>query len=71
MLLRSKVAVVYGGGGVVGGAAARAFAKAGARVFLAGRSPEKLEAVARDVVAAGGMAETALVDALDEDDAGA
>lgn len=67
MILRSKVAVVYGGGGVVGGAAARAFARAGARVFLAGRSPEKLEGVARDIVAAGGLAETALVDALDED----
>lgn len=67
MILRSKVAVVYGGGGVIGGAAARAFAKAGARVFLAGRSPEKLDAVASDIVAAGGKAETALVDALDED----
>jgi NAD(P)-dependent dehydrogenase (short-subunit alcohol dehydrogenase family) len=67
MILRSKVAVVYGGGGVIGGAAARAFARAGARVFLAGRSAEKLDAVARDIVAAGGTAETALVDALDED----
>jgi 3-oxoacyl-[acyl-carrier protein] reductase len=66
MLLEEKVAIVYGGGGLIGGAAARAFAREGARVFLAGRTPEKLDAVARGISAAGGMVETARVDALDE-----
>jgi NAD(P)-dependent dehydrogenase (short-subunit alcohol dehydrogenase family) len=65
MVLEHKNAVIYGGGGVVGGAVARAFAAEGARVFLAGRTPAKLEAVAADIAAAGGAAETAQVDALD------
>ena len=47
-------------------AAARAFAREGARVFLAGRTAETLEAVAGEIRAAGGAAETAVVDALDE-----
>jgi len=66
MLLEGKNAVVYGGGGAVGGAVARAFAREGARVFLAGRTLAKLEAVAGEIRAAGGTAETARVDALDE-----
>jgi NAD(P)-dependent dehydrogenase (short-subunit alcohol dehydrogenase family) len=66
MLLENKTAVLYGGGGSIGGAMARAFAAEGARVFLAGRTPEKLDAVAADIRAAGGLAETAVVDALDE-----
>jgi NAD(P)-dependent dehydrogenase (short-subunit alcohol dehydrogenase family) len=66
MLLEHKVAVVYGGGGAIGGAVARAFAREGARVFLAGRSAEPLDRVASEIRAAGGAAETAIVDALDE-----
>ncbi|NGO12099.1 SDR family oxidoreductase [Streptomyces sp. HC44] len=66
MLLEEKVAVVYGAGGSIGGAAARAFAREGARVFLAGRTAAPLEAVAGDIRGAGGSAETAVVDALDE-----
>jgi 3-oxoacyl-[acyl-carrier protein] reductase len=65
MLLEGKNAVVYGAGGKVGGAVARAFAREGATVFLAGRTREPLEAVARDITAAGGSAEVAEVDALD------
>ena len=34
MLLENKVAVIYGAGGPIGGAVARAFAREGARVFL-------------------------------------
>jgi 3-oxoacyl-[acyl-carrier protein] reductase len=64
-LLEGKNAVVYGSGSI-GGAVARAFAREGAKVFLAGRNPATLEAVAADVRAAGGVAETAQVDALDE-----
>jgi NAD(P)-dependent dehydrogenase (short-subunit alcohol dehydrogenase family) len=66
MLLEGRTAVVYGGAGRVGGAVARAFAREGARVFLAGRTRARLEAVAGDIRAAGGSAETAEVDALDE-----
>jgi uncharacterized protein YndB with AHSA1/START domain len=36
VLLKNKNAVIYGGGGAIGGAVARAFAREGARVFLAG-----------------------------------
>jgi 3-oxoacyl-[acyl-carrier protein] reductase len=66
MLLQHKNVVIYGGGGAIGGAVARAFAREGARVFLAGRTLAKLDHVAQDISAAGGMAETAEVDALDE-----
>jgi 3-oxoacyl-[acyl-carrier protein] reductase len=66
MLLESRNAVIYGGGGSIGGAVARAFAREGARVFLAGRTPETVEAVAEEIRAAGGTAEAAQVDALDE-----
>ncbi|HWA19688.1 MAG TPA: SDR family oxidoreductase, partial [Devosia sp.] len=58
-------AVVYGGGGAVGGAVAKAFAREGARVFLAGRTAAPLEAVAHEIAAAGGTAELDLVDATD------
>jgi 3-oxoacyl-[acyl-carrier protein] reductase len=67
VLLESKTAVIYGGGGSIGGAVARAFAREGARVFLAGRTEAKLAQVANDIRQAGGEAETAVVDALDED----
>lgn len=33
-LLKHKAAVIHGAGGAIGGAAARAFAREGARVFL-------------------------------------
>lgn len=65
MLLEGKSAVIYGGGGAIGGAVARTFAREGARVFLAGRTQEKLDAVATDIRAAGGQADTAVLDALD------
>jgi NAD(P)-dependent dehydrogenase (short-subunit alcohol dehydrogenase family) len=66
MLLDGRNAVIYGGGGAIGGAVARAFAREGARVHLAGRTLAPLERVAEQVRAAGGVAETAVVDALDE-----
>ena len=65
MLLQNKVAVIYGGGGAVGGAVARVFAREGAKVFLVGRTQKKLDSVAADIAAAGGKAETAQVDAFD------
>src|SRR5258708_15055939 len=66
MMLKDKVAVIYGAGGAIGGAVARAFAREGANPFLTGRRREPVEAVAKDIVSAGGSAEAAEVDALDE-----
>ena len=66
MMLKDKVAVIYGAGGGIGGAVARAFAREGANVFLTGRHFAPVEAVAKEVVSAGGSAEAAEVDALDE-----
>jgi NAD(P)-dependent dehydrogenase (short-subunit alcohol dehydrogenase family) len=65
-ILENKCAVVFGAGGSIGAAVAREFAAEGARVFLAGRTKETLEAVAKQIAAAGGKAETAVVDALDD-----
>ena len=65
MLLEGRTAIVYGGSGAVGGAVAKVFAREGARVFLAARRVEPLEAVARDIRAAGGAAEIAPVDTGD------
>ncbi|GGN54922.1 short-chain dehydrogenase [Streptomyces albiflavescens] len=66
MLLTDKTAIIYGAGGSIGGAVARTFAREGARVHLVGRTTQTLDAVAKDIAAAGGNAETAVVDALDE-----
>jgi 3-oxoacyl-[acyl-carrier protein] reductase len=66
MLLEDKNAVIYGRGGSIGGAVARAFAREGAKVHLAGRTFESLEEVAKEIRSAGGVAETAQVDALDD-----
>lgn len=66
MMLQNKVAVIYGAGGAMGGAVARAFALEGAKLFLTGRLRAPIEAVARDIVSAGASAEAAEVDALDE-----
>ena len=66
MMLDDRNAIIYGGGGSVGGAIARAFARAGAHVFLAGRTAATLDAVAGDIRAHGGRADTGVLDALDE-----
>lgn len=62
MMLKDKVVVVYGAGGAIGGAVARAFASEGASLFLTGRRLAPVELVAKDI----GPAEAAEVDALDE-----
>jgi NAD(P)-dependent dehydrogenase (short-subunit alcohol dehydrogenase family) len=67
VLLERKNAVIYGGGGSIGGAVARAFAREGAHVFLAGRTETTLAQVADDIDAAGGKADVGVVDALDAD----
>ncbi len=66
MLLENKNAIIYGAGGGIGSGVARAFAREGARVFLTGRTRSTLEALAAGITAAGGAAEVAVVDALDE-----
>src|SRR5262245_2188605 len=66
MLLRNKVAVIYGAGGAIGGAVARAFEREGARLVLTGRHRAPVETVVRDVLSREGTAEAAEVDALDE-----
>ena len=66
MMLKDKVAVIYGAGGAIGSAVARAFASEGANLFLTGRKLAPVEAVAKEVVSAGRSAEAAEVDALNE-----
>jgi NAD(P)-dependent dehydrogenase (short-subunit alcohol dehydrogenase family) len=66
MLIENKSAVIYGAGGAVGSAVARAFAREGASVFLTGRNLARVEALAGQITGAGGRAEAAVVDALDE-----
>jgi NAD(P)-dependent dehydrogenase (short-subunit alcohol dehydrogenase family) len=66
MRLQNKNAVIYGAGGAIGGAVARAFAREGANVFLTGRRRGPVDAVAEDILATGGCAKVAEVDALDE-----
>lgn len=65
MFLQNKKAVIYGAGGSIGGAVARAFAQEGAQVFLVGRTLDSLQKVAGEITDAGGVAEAAVVDALD------
>jgi NAD(P)-dependent dehydrogenase (short-subunit alcohol dehydrogenase family) len=65
-ILQDRSAVVFGAGGSIGAAAAKAFAAEGARVFLAGRTKSGLEAVAKQIAASGGAAQTGVVDALDD-----
>jgi len=66
MILKNKIAVIYGAGGAVGGAVARAFAREGARLFLTGRHKPPVEAVAGEIIDSAGFAQVSEVDALDE-----
>jgi 3-oxoacyl-[acyl-carrier protein] reductase len=66
MLLQSKNAIIYGAGGSLGSAVARTLAQAGAKVFLTGRTADRLQNVANEIIAAGGKAEISTVDALNE-----
>lgn len=69
MLLKDKVAVVYGAG-PIGGAVAKAFGAEGARVFVGDRTAAKAEALATEIEAAGGAARGVEVDATDEGSVG-
>ena len=59
--------MIYGAAGAIGGAVARSFAHEGADLVLAGRTRARVESVADEISAAGGVAEAAEIDALDED----
>jgi len=63
--LKDKVVIIYGNG-AIGSAIARAFAREGAEIFLAGLTQEKLTAIASEILFDGGKIETAVLDALDE-----
>ena len=65
MLLDTKTAIVYGAGGAIGSAVARAYAREGAEVHLAGRTRRTLEEVAQRIRHDGGAAHVAEVDVLD------
>src|SRR5262245_52447011 len=67
-LLENKVAIIYGAGGSLGSATAKAFAREGATVHLAGRTREPLQAVADEI---GERAHVAVLDATDEAAVGA
>ena len=66
MTLKGKNALIFGAGGDIGGALARAFARQGAKVFLSGRNLLPVKALAAELSGQGGLAEAAQVDALDE-----
>ena len=65
MLLEDTNAIVYGAGGSLGGAVARALASEGARVFVTGRRLGPVKMLAEEIISAGGQAVAAEVDALD------
>jgi 3-oxoacyl-[acyl-carrier protein] reductase len=65
MLLDTKTAIVYGAAGAVGSAVARAYAREGAAVYLAGRTGAALEEVAQRIRHDGGTAYVTPVDVLD------
>jgi NAD(P)-dependent dehydrogenase (short-subunit alcohol dehydrogenase family) len=64
-LLSDKVAFISGAGRGIGAAAARLFAREGARVMLAARSGDQLEAVTEEIRSAGGVAGHVLCDLAD------
>jgi 3-oxoacyl-[acyl-carrier protein] reductase len=66
MLLDSKTAIVYGAAGAIGSAVARAYAREGADVHLAGRTTATLEKTAKRIQDDGGAAHVAHVDVLDQ-----
>jgi len=65
MLLDTKTAIIYGAGGAIGSAVARAYAREGADVHLVGRTMATLEEVAQRIRHDGGTAHVAQVDAID------
>jgi NAD(P)-dependent dehydrogenase (short-subunit alcohol dehydrogenase family) len=67
-LLEDKNAIIYGAGGGIGRGVARTFAREGARVFLAGRTKARLDAVAETIAKDGGQADVAVVNTVAEEE---
>ena len=57
-LLAGKGALVTGGGSGIGAGLAKRLAEQGAKVMLIGRTQEKLDTIAKEITAAGGVAKT-------------
>jgi len=67
--LHDRVALICGGGGAIGAAMAEAFAGAGAKVTVSGRTPDSLAATVDRVKAAGSEGFAVVGDATSEADA--
>lgn len=65
MLLKGKVAVIFGGSGAIGTAIAKVFIREGARVYLCARDFNKLQHIAAQLQQLGGVVHTVNVDVLD------
>lgn len=65
-VLQDKNAVVFGARGSIGAAVAKEVASEGALVFLAGRTKSSLDDMAKQIIASGGEARTAVIDTLDD-----
>ena len=65
-ILEGKHAIVFGAAGSIGAAVAREFAAGGAEVFLAGRTKSNVEEIAKQITTAGGKAQAAGIDVLDD-----
>lgn len=65
MLLKGKVAVIFGGSGAIGTAIAKVFIREGAHVYLCARDLNKLQNIAAQLHELGGAVHTANVDVLD------
>jgi NAD(P)-dependent dehydrogenase (short-subunit alcohol dehydrogenase family) len=64
-LLNEKIAFISGAGRGIGAAAARLFAREGAKVVLAARTEDQLKAVTEEIRAAGGTADYVVCDLAD------
>ena len=64
--LKDKVAVVFAASGEIAGAVARSLAEHGAKVYVTARNEAAVKSLAEQIRKAGGHAEAAKVDALNE-----